>query len=99
MTGQCHRRQSRAIRFLLTAVVLATCARVWLGPEPVIDSAQAQIPDAGAQRKELVEELRRTNQMLGDITQLLKTHTFKVRVEAPDKPGTAPPPKPATGNP
>ena len=66
--------------------VLLTCLRVWVGPMPVVQPARAQIPDAGTQRKLLVDEVRRTNQLLTDIKQILATRTLNVRIEGADNP-------------
>jgi len=67
-------------------VLIASLFRVWLGPITIERTALAQIPDAGAQRKELVEELRKTNQMLAGIKDHLEQRTLNVRVVGADKP-------------
>ncbi|HEY3244689.1 MAG TPA: hypothetical protein VGM03_15215 [Phycisphaerae bacterium] len=77
----------------LTVLIIATCLRVWLGPANLESIAQAQIPDAGLQRKQLLEEAQRTNQILSDILSLLQTRTLKVRVESTDKTTTTQPPR------
>lgn len=77
-------RQGAFRTYVLPVLVLLTCLRVWLGPFPIIETAQAQIPDAGLQRKILVEEVRKTNQLLTEIKQLLTSHTFNVRMEGAD---------------
>ncbi len=64
--------------------VLLTCIRVWVGPAAILEQAQAQIPDSGKQRKLLVEEARRTNQLLTEIKLLLETCTFNVRIQGAD---------------
>lgn len=64
--------------------VLLTCIRVWVGPAAILEQAQAQIPDSGKQRKLLVEEARRTNQLLTEIKLLLETRTFNVRIQGAD---------------
>ena len=51
--------------------------------------ASAQIPDSGMQRKLLLEETRRTNQLLTELIQTIKTGTFKVRIEGTDNKATA----------
>ena len=75
-------------RVVLVLFVLLTCIRVWMGPTPLIDPAQAQIPDSGAQRKMLVDEARRTNQLLTEIKQILSTQTLNVRIEGADNTST-----------
>lgn len=81
------RYQSQKRRLLhggISLFVLLTCIRVWVGPEAILEQAQAQIPDSGMQRKQLLEETRRTNQLLLEIKQLLETHTFNVRMQGAD---------------
>lgn len=71
---------------LIIAFVLLTCLKVWLGPIPVASpSAQAQIPNAGAQRFQQIDLLQRNTELLSDIAQTLKTGTLKVKIEQDDK--------------
>ncbi len=82
------RYQSQKRRLLhggISLFVLLTCIRVWVGPEAILEQAQAQIPDSGMQRKQLLEESRQTNRILLEIKQLLKTHTINVRIQGADK--------------
>jgi len=58
-----------------------------MGPLPVLETAYGQIPDAGLQRKLLLEEAKTTNQLLGEIKQLLATGTLHVRLEGADNLG------------
>lgn len=67
------------------ALIVATCIRVWIGPEPIVPTAQAQIPNAGTQRLELITEVRKTNEMLFRIATLLETGTLKVEMAGTDK--------------
>jgi hypothetical protein len=80
----------------LAVLVLAICVRVALGPISNLNQAQAQIPDSGLQRKQLLDEAKRTNQLLTEIKQLLTSHTFNVRVQGADNQerGGAPPTAP-----
>ncbi|MBI4716256.1 MAG: hypothetical protein HY763_00465 [Planctomycetes bacterium] len=73
-------------RAALALLVAATCLRVWLGPIALVEEAQAQIPDSGLQRKQLLEETRRTNELLLEIKQLLATQTLNVRIRSADNP-------------
>lgn len=70
----------------LYALAVLTCLRVWLGPTQILPQAEAQIPDAGLQRKLLLEEVQRTNELLIEIKQLLTDHTFNVRIAGADNP-------------
>jgi len=79
--------EGRPIRLLLSAFILASCLRAWFGPVTIVDSAQAQIPDSAMQRKRLLDEARRTNQLLSEISQILTSGTLNVRLTTADKPG------------
>jgi hypothetical protein len=72
-------------RLLMSIFVLATCLRVWVGPETDMPRAAAQIPDSGLQRRQMVEEIQRTNQLLEEIIHILKTQTIKVSLSSTDK--------------
>lgn len=77
---------TKAKRVLLVLMAAATLWRVWMGPIILERPALAQIPDAGTQRKELLDELRRTNHMLAEIKLLLEQRTLNVRLVDSDKP-------------
>ena len=62
----------------------ATCLKVWTGGASFVTDARAQLPDPGLQRKEMVAEVRRTNELLTDILALLKSGKLHVRVEGAD---------------
>ena len=85
-----QRSRHKWSRVLLGLAVLATCIRIWLGPPTLIDSAQAQIPDSGKQRIQLLEETRRTNRLLTEIKQILEARTLNVRVVGADNKSDAP---------
>jgi hypothetical protein len=70
--------------------MLVTVFRVWLGPMPIVERAQAQIPDPGRQRLELIEELRHTNQLLSEIKRTLEKGTLNVRLEGADNQADTP---------
>ncbi|MBU0719228.1 MAG: hypothetical protein KJ749_13335 [Planctomycetes bacterium] len=75
----------RSWRGVLAVLVVLTWARVWVGPLPVVESARAQIPDVrGSQWTALLEEARRTNQLLDEIKQVLRTQTLNVHIRGAD---------------
>lgn len=84
---------SRLLRMAFFAFVLLTCVRVWTGPGQWEPTAQAQIPDAGLQRKQAIEEARRTNQLLSEIREILSDGVLNVRVQSADNPPGAQPAK------
>ena len=74
---------SRAVRLAQVVVVgfvLVTCLKVWLGPGRVVERAYGQVPNAAAQRIGIIDEIRKTNQLLEQIKEALKTETFDVRI-------------------
>ena len=84
MTVQFQPQKRRWLYDVFCLFVLLTCLRTWIGPTPVLQVAQAQIPDAGAQRKLLLDEARQTNQLLTEIKHLLENRTLNVRIQGAD---------------
>ncbi len=78
-----NRRRPFVERFLVVLVAL-TCLRIWFGPFPLLERAEAQIPDAGLQRKQLIDEARRTNELLSDIKRILEAQTLHPAPEGAD---------------
>ena len=70
---------------LWTGLIVLTCLRVWLGPVEWTPRAQAQLPDSAKQRVDQIAELRRSNELLGEIVRILRTEQIKVVVEGSDK--------------
>lgn len=74
-------RRSWFREWLLPALITATCIRVWLIPGgDVLPRAQAQIPDSGMQRKQILSAALRTNELLTQIADSLSSGTIQVRV-------------------
>ncbi len=57
----------------------------------MLPHAVAQIPDSGRQRKKMLDEIERTNELLERVLDTLRTQTFKVSMESTDKPRDAVP--------
>ena len=73
--------------FLLTTIagLLAVVAvELWVGLGES-GRAQAQIPDTGLQRQQILEEARKTNTVLEKILDHLRTGSVKVKMESADK--------------
>lgn len=83
-------QNSRWLYGVFGLFLLLTCIRVWVGPAAILEQAQAQVPDSGKQRRLLLEETRRTNQLLTEIRQLLEAHTFNVRIQGADNQADTP---------
>ena len=78
-------------RELVLGVVLGA---VLLGPltgggRPDRSQARAQIPNSGLQRKRILQEARRTNELLEEILKVLRKGTLNVRIRGADNPGDA----------
>lgn len=88
MTANIRPTENPAVRFIIRTVacllLFATCMRVWFGPLPVLPAAYGQIPDAGMQRKLLLEEAIRTNQLLTEIRSILADRALNVRIQGAD---------------
>jgi hypothetical protein len=72
---------------LLTAMIALqalTLVGLWTG-QPMSNSATAAIPDPGAQREQMVEQQKATNEKLDRLIDLLKSGDLKVKVEAEKK--------------
>lgn len=79
----------RATKRLLSviAVLLAVLiVELWALRPDSTTPAHAQIPDTGLQRQQIVDEQRRTNDLLSATLEHLRTKPIKVRVEASEKP-------------
>lgn len=79
---------ARWLRWSLTAIAaLLAVIAVELSAllPPLQPRAMAQIPDSGLQRKQMLEATDRTNLLLDQILQFLRTQTVKVKVVGTDK--------------
>ena len=94
MRTRYQHHERRFLPAVFVVFVLVTCIRVWVGPVPVVKSANGQMVDPGRQRKELVEQARRTNELLEEIKQILTDHTLNVRLRGADNQADAPPKRP-----
>lgn len=84
-------RWSSWARGMLVLFLLFSALRSWVGTPAMLDSATAQIPDSLAQRRQMIDETKITNQHLSDIKRILETGTLHVRLAGADnKPEPAP---------
>jgi hypothetical protein len=56
-----------------------------LGQAPLARPAMAQIPDAGAQRDQMIEQMKSTNEKLDKLLALLSGGDLQVKVAKPDE--------------
>ncbi len=94
MSYQKRKSNRQFLRVLVGAFLVATCFKVWIGSPNAIPAAEAQIPNAGNQRLQLVNEIRKSNELLAQIALTLKSQTLKVEIQGTDnnKGGRARPP-------
>jgi hypothetical protein len=70
---------------LLTAVLILQAMiflNQWLGSP--VSTALAQIPDAGAQRNQIIDELKSSNDKLDKVIDILNSGTLQVQLPKPD---------------
>jgi hypothetical protein len=71
---------------LLSAVLVLqvfTLLNMWLGAP--ISTAQAQVPDAGAQRLEMIDQLKASNDKLDKMISILESGKLQVQLTKPDE--------------
>ena len=71
---------------ILTAVVIAQSillAIAWIGPSA--QPAMAQIPDSGAQRTQMLQELQNLNGKMDKLLEILDGGNLQVRLAKPDE--------------
>ena len=68
----------------LGLLLVATFLKSWFPGERVLPMAEAQVSNPANQRRDLVREARRTNELLTDIKRILESGELHVRVEATD---------------
>ncbi len=56
----------------------------WGGSGPVTP-AHAQVPDAGAQRRDILEELKSLNRKMDQMAELLQSGKIQVKATLPDE--------------
>ncbi len=78
------RRSPRPWNVIFGVLLVATFVKAWAPQEPVLSVAQAQVSNPAEQRRQLVAQARRTNELLSDIKQILESGKLHVRVEATD---------------
>jgi hypothetical protein len=70
---------NKSNRWLIAIIVIQTFALLWRFV-PSTPVAYAQIPDAGAQRNDMIEQQKTTNEKLDKILTLLSEGKLKVTV-------------------
>ena len=68
---------------VILAIQMLTLLSVWTGNGP-LPAARAQIPDAGAQRQQVVDELKAMNGKLDKLVELLESGKMQVTAVLPE---------------
>lgn len=84
MTSKAHPRKRNLLETVCVAFVVLTCLRVWVGPVNAQAQRPTTLPDSALQRLLQLKELQRSNEILHEIRDILKTQTLKVRIEGAD---------------
>jgi hypothetical protein len=81
-------RYTRCLLTVIAALLTVIAVELAVQRPDITTAVQAQIPDAGAQRYQILGEGQRTNQLLEDILVHLRTKPIKVEMETggADKP-------------
>ncbi len=78
-------RWTRYVLLAITILLTVIAVELWGGRPSMLATAQAQIPDTGAQLQQLIVESKRTNELLGQILDHLRTKPVKARMVGTDK--------------
>ena len=87
-------RYTRCVLTALAALLTIITIELWVGRPSDLPAARAQIPDTGLQRLQQIEESRKTNRLLEEILEHLKTKPILVTFGADEKKSPEKPPPP-----
>src|SRR5438132_9691557 len=79
-------RRMKSSKLLVAVIVLNSLILIsqWTGSSPVTP-AYGQIPDAGGQRQQIIDELKTLNGKMDRMTDSLKSGEVQVKVAKPDE--------------
>jgi hypothetical protein len=72
---------SSKLLVVIAGLQVLTVAGQWLGQPSALSTASAQVPDAGGQRLEMIEQLKGTNARLDKMIALMEGGNLKVKAE------------------
>lgn len=79
-------RYTRVILTALTVLASVLVVELWGRQPSALPPAAAQVPDSGLQRRQQLDEMKRTNELLATILDRLENRTFKVTIQDGAKP-------------
>ena len=76
----------KTTRLLIVIVILQalTLVSLWKG-DAIATTARAAVPEPGADRREMVNELKSLNEKMGSMLELMKSGKMEVQVVNPDE--------------
>ena len=77
--------KSTNLLIVVAGLQILTVAGQWLGQPSVVSTASAQVPDAGGQRIQIIDELKAVNVKLDKLTGLLESGKVQVQTTINDK--------------
>jgi hypothetical protein len=76
---------STKLLVVIAGLQVLTVAGQWLGQTSALPVASAQVPDAGGQRLEMIEQLKGTNARLDKMIALMESGNLKVNATMDEK--------------
>ena len=84
MNGNSNTKLSKLLLAVI-ALQLVTLAGQWLEGPRMLPTADAQLANVGADRQAMIDELKRVNQKLDKLTDVLSSGNLQVKVVNPDE--------------
>jgi hypothetical protein len=76
---------STKLLVVIAGLQVLTVAGQWLGQTSALPMASAQVPDAGGQRHEMIEQQKATNAKLDRLISLLESGNVQVKTAVNEK--------------
>lgn len=80
-------RFTRGILTALTVLLTVIAVELWANRPSDLPVANAQIPDTGYQRQQIVDQIRITNSLLEQVLQHLRSKPIQVTIKAEEGKG------------
>jgi hypothetical protein len=76
-----------ATKLLVVVVILQSLVLLgqWTGGVPMVQRAEAQIPDAGGQRAQMIDELKSLNAKMDKLVETLESGKVNVKATVDEK--------------
>lgn len=78
-------RTTRTLLLGIAALLAVIAVELWDAAPSALPTAAAQVPDTGKQRQDLILEQRRTNELLTQVLEHIRTKPIKVEIAPTDK--------------